>query len=367
MNNDEIDALRQQIDETDKTLVKFLNKRAELSIKIGEAKRKSSPPSNETDIYYPEREAKVLANLETANRGPLTGSALHAIWNEILSSSRSLQRTLRIGYLGPPATFTQEAAKKLFGSSAEYVPCNTVADVFYETSKRTVTYGVVPIENSTEGAVTHTMDTLVESDLQICAEIRLPVTENLLSNGTLEQIRKVYSHPQALGQCRRWLSTHLPRAERIETASTALAAQMAQTPDSAAIATATAAEVYNLKVLVPHIEDSATNVTRFLVIGPHMAGRSGRDRTALVFSVRDRVGALHDALRGFAANSINLTRIESRPSRRKLWDYVFFVDLEGHPEDELVAAAIRQLEQECPFVKVLGAWPYFPDEAGDGK
>ena len=358
MQKDDIADLRRLVDKIDLKLVGLLNQRAEISIKIGDAKRKSDPADFEAEIFQPDREGKVLTNVQAANRGPLSNEALHAVWAEILSSSRSLQQTLTIGYLGPRATFTEEAAKKCFGSSATYTPCNTIADVFYETRKRTLTYGVVPIENSTEGAVTHTMDMLVESDLQICGEIRLPVAHYLLSKGRLQDVKEVYSHQQALAQCRRWLSAHLPSAKRIEAASTALAAQMAQAPHTAAISTLTAANIYNLEVVAAHVEDSARNVTRFLVIGTHRANQSGADRTALVFSVRDRVGALRDALTVFASSEINLTRIESRPSRRKLWDYLFFVDLEGHPEDEHVAAAIHRLEQECPFVKVLGAWPH---------
>jgi chorismate mutase/prephenate dehydratase len=358
MPKDDIPDLRSLVDDIDLKLVELLNQRAEISIKIGDAKRQSDPADVEPEIFQPDREGQVLTNVQAANRGPLTDEDLQAVWADILSSSRSLQQTLEIGYLGPPATFTEEAAKRCFGSSVTYTPCNTIADVFYETRKRTLTYGVVPIENSTEGAVTHTMDMLVESDLQICAEIRLPVAHYLLSNGSLEEVEEVYSHQQALAQCRRWLSAHLPSAKRIEASSTALAAQMAQAPHSAAISTLTAAKLYNLEVVAEHIEDSASNVTRFLVIGIHRANRSGSDRTALVFSVRDRVGALRDALTIFASSKINLTRIESRPSRRKLWDYLFFVDLEGHPEDGHVELAIDQLEQECPFVKVLGTWPH---------
>ncbi len=358
MPNDEIAGLRGQVDEIDRRLVDLLNQRARISIEIGDAKRQSDPAAVEPEIFQPDREGRVLTNVQAANKGPLTDEDLRAVWAEILSSSRSLQRPLEIGYLGPPATFTEEAAKRCFGSSVTYTPCNTIADVFYETHKRALTYGVVPIENSTEGAVTHTMDMLVESELQICGEIRLPVAHFLLSNGTLDQVQEVYSHQQALAQCRRWLSAHLPSAKRIEASSTALAAQMAQEPHSAAISTLTAAKLYNLDVIAEHIEDSASNITRFLVIGLHRANRSGADRTALVFSVRDRVGALRDALTIFASSQINLTRIESRPSRRRLWDYLFFVDLEGHPEDNHVEMAIDQLEQDCPFVKVLGAWPH---------
>ncbi len=349
--------LRAQIDEVDRELVRLLNRRASISQRVGQIKREQAGPGNEPNVYLPDREARVYEHVEEVNEGPLPGSALHAIYREILSSSRALQQPLRVGYLGPVATFSYEAAKRHFGSSTVLVPCRTVGDVFLETQKHAVDYGVVPVENSIEGAVTYTFDRFLETDLQICAEVELPVTQNLLSKGTLEQITRVYSHPQALAQCRRWLSEWLPRATQLETASTAQAAQLAQDADAAAIAPEAASEAYGLPIVARRIEDVATNVTRFLVIGRHMSERSGRDRTAVVFAVPDRAGALQEALRWFADNQINLTRIDSRPSRRRLWEYVFFVDLDGHPADEHVARALDGLEQSCPFTRVLGAWP----------
>lgn len=353
--------LRVQIDQVDRELVQLLNRRARISQTVGQTKREQAGPGNEPEVYQPDREARVYAHVDEVNEGPLPSSALHAIYREILSSSRALQRPLRIGYLGPVATFSYEAAKRHFGSSAVLVPCRTVSDVFVETQKRGVDYGVVPIENSIEGAVPNTLDRFLEADLQICAEIELPVTQNLLSKGTLDQITRVYSHPQALAQCRRWLSEWLPRATQLETASTALAAQTAQDVDTAAIAPEAASEAYGLPIVARRIEDVSTNITRFLVIGTHMSERTGQDRTAVVFAVKDRAGALQDALRWFANNQINLTRIESRPSRRRLWEYVFFVDLDGHPADEPVAGALEGLGQTCSFVRVLGAWPVTRD------
>jgi chorismate mutase/prephenate dehydratase len=237
------------------------------------------------------------------------------------------------------------------------VPCRTIADVFLEAERQSVDYGVVPVENSTAGAVINTLDQFLETDLLVCAEIELPVSHNLLSKGKLAEITRVNSHPQALAQCRRWLAEHLPRASQVETPSTAAAAQMTRDPDTAAIATESASVLYDLPILVPHIEDVSTNVTRFLVIGPHQSGRTGRDRTALVFTVDDRAGALCAALSTLAKRGINLSRIESRPSRRRLWEYVFFVDLDGHPDDSDVAVALDELRQTCSFVRVLGSWP----------
>lgn len=349
--------LRAEIDQLDRQIVELLNQRARLSQQVGLAKRELAEPNQESAVYQPNREAEVYAHVAAVNTGPLPDSALLAIYREILSSSRALQRPLRVAYLGPVATFSYEAAKRHFGTATTLVPCRTIGEVFVETQKQTVDYGVVPIENSIEGAVSHTLDLLLDTDLLICAEIELPVTQNLLSRGTLEQIRRVYSHPQALAQCRRWLSEWLPRATQIETASTALAAQLAQEPDTAAIAPEAASEAYGLPIVARRIEDVATNVTRFLVIGSHMSERSGCDRSAVSFAVDDRAGALQDALRWFAENAINLTHIVSRPSRRRLWEYVFFIELEGHPADEHVARALEGLKRSCSFVRVLGAWP----------
>lgn len=347
-----LEEYRRRIDQLDRELVELLNRRATLSVEIGRLKA-----NGDVVVFQPDREAVVLAQVEAANRGPLPNSALRAIYREILSSSRALQRPLRVAYLGPAATYTHEAAQRRFGSAAEFVPCKTIAEVFQETSKRGADYGVVPVENSTEGAVNNTLDMFVDTDLQICAEIEMPISHNLLSHGQLSDIRRVYSKAEALAQCRRWLNEHLPSAEWVEVASTALAVQMVKTPDCAAIASAAASAVYGVPVRAERIEDIANNVTRFLVIGPSASKRTGKDRTAVVFSVRDRVGALHDALEAFARHGINLTRIESRPSKRRLWDYIFFTNLVGHPDDPAVSAALEDLTRQCSFVRVLGAWP----------
>jgi chorismate mutase / prephenate dehydratase len=352
-----LDELRAEIDQIDRELVDLLDRRARVSERVGQVKRAQAEPDQAIEIYQPDREAQVLQRAVAQSKGPLSEAALRGIYREILSASRELQRRLRVGYLGPIATFAFEAATRQFGSSATLVPCRTIADVFLETQRRDVDYGVVPVENSTGGVVAHTLDQLLESDLQVCAQIQLPVSFTLASKGPLAGITRVYSHPQAFAQCRRWLAENLPGATQLETASTAAAAEMAQDPESAAIATEGAAELYGLPVLARRIEDVATNVTRFLVIGQHASGPTGRDQTAVVFGVNDRVGALQDALRSLAENGINLTRIESRPSRRRIWEYVFFVDLDGHPEDEAVARALVGLRASCSFVRVLGAWP----------
>jgi chorismate mutase/prephenate dehydratase len=353
----ELDELRAEMDEIDWELVQLLNRRAKLSLRIGETKRQHAPPGTPVPVYQPQREAQVLDQVSQANQGPLPDAALRAIYREILSSSRALQQPVRVAYLGPVGTFSYEAARLHFGSSTELVACRTIADVFLDTQKGTANFGVVPIENSTEGAVTPTHDRFLESDLQICAQIELPVTHNLLARGRLDQITTVYSHPQPLAQCRRWLADNLPRATQVETPSTAAAAALVRDESIAAIATESAALLNNVPILARHIEDVATNVTRFFVIGRERAGRTGHDRTALTFSVQNRAGALHEALKAIADNGVNLTRIESRPSRRRLWEYVFFVELDGHPDDPEVARSLGALDQCSAYVHILGSWP----------
>jgi chorismate mutase / prephenate dehydratase len=278
---------------------------------------------------------------------------------ESVTSGTELEQVVRpgrVGYLGPPGTFSYQAALQHFGPSAVLVPCRTIADVFTEAERRAVDYGVVPVENSTEGAVPNAVDRFLETDLLVCAEVGVRVSHFLMSNGRLDQIKQVYSHPQGLAQCRRWLAEHLPNAIQVETASTAGAAQLARSVDTAAIAPEAASALYDLPIIESRIEDIATNITRFLVIGQQMATRTGHDRTAIVFSVPDRAGALVAALNCFARHDISLSRIESRPSRRRPWEYVFFVDFGGHPDDDVVALGLSELRDMSEFVRVLGTW-----------
>lgn len=347
-----LEKYRQEINELDRQIVTLLNQRAELAKKIGALKK-----VGEQQVYDPEREQQVLANVTEVNSGPLSDEAIRAIYTEVLSACRSLERPLRVAYLGPEATFTHEAAKKHFGSSAMLVPTKSIEQVFVKTEKGEVDYGVVPVENSLEGAVSHTLDMFLDSDLKICAEVTLEISQHLLSNNPLGGIHRIYSHPQAIAQCRNWLAERMPQAEIVEVASTARGAELAaQESGSAAIATELAADIYGLKVVERDIQDHLNNVTRFLVIGQQMGRRTGKNRTGLMFAIRDRVGALHDTLAMFRANNINLSMIQSRPSKRKAWDYYFFADLEGHPEDPNVAVALEELHRECLEVKVLGAW-----------
>jgi chorismate mutase/prephenate dehydratase len=275
-----------------------------------------------------------------------------------MSGARALQKRPKIAYLGPEATFTHIAAIKRFGSAVEYIKTDSITDVFTEVERRRADFGVVPIENSTEGAVNHTLDMFMESDLKICSEVVLEIEHNLLSKGSLSSIKKVYSNPQVLGQCRLWLEANLAQVELIPVSSTTKAAQIAaKGKTSAAIASKVAAERYGLKILAESIEDSPHNITRFLVIGKADVEPTGNDKTSIMFSVKDRVGVLHDMLGPFKRNRINLTKIESRPSKKQPWKYYFFVDMQGHIKDKKVRQALGELEKYCAYLKQLGSYP----------
>lgn len=344
---------RKAIDKLDAKIIKLLNERTQHVLEIGAIKLKAGE-----EIYAPHRELSVLQRICRLNKGPIANESLRAIYREIMSSALSLQKTMRIAYLGPEATFTHQAAIRRFGSSLRYCPHKTITDVFNEVSKNRADYGVVPIENSTEGVVTHTLDMFVDSDLKIVSQIVLRVQHCLLSNSRKSQIKKLFAHPQALAQCRGWVQNNLPRVEIIETSSNARSAELAaREKDSAAIAGQLAAEKYGLRVLEYDIQDNAANATRFLVLGRQSSPATGHDRTSLMISLVDEVGALHRALAAFRRYRLNMTKIESRPSKRKAWEYFFFIDCDGHVSDHKVAKAISELEQQCSFVKVLGSYP----------
>jgi len=349
-----VDALRQKIDQVDEKIVELLNQRATLAQKIGQTKNRASEK-----VYVPNREKEIFQRIATLNSGPLPTGAVRSIYREILSASRSLEGPLEVAYFGPEATFTHMAAREKFGSSTVFVPVATIADIFQEVSQGRVHYGVVPIENSTEGVVTHTLDLLVESDVRICAEVSLEIHQCLLSrSGRFEDIQRVVSHPQALAQCRRWLAGHCPRMKIEEVASTAHAAQMAAQDGSlGAIASRMAKDAYGLNMVEENIEDHANNITRFVVIGDQEPQPSGDDKTSVAFSVKDEVGILHRMLDPFAKNRINLTKIESRPLKHKPWEYLFFLDFKGHMKEPRVQKAIKKLEKSCTFLKILGSYP----------
>ncbi|PIQ89854.1 MAG: prephenate dehydratase [Candidatus Omnitrophica bacterium CG11_big_fil_rev_8_21_14_0_20_42_13] len=348
-----LERLRKQIDSLDAKLVDLINQRAKISQQIGKFKAQKKYP-----VYSPERESKIIRRLRHLNKGPINSNSLEAIYREIMSSSLSLEKSMRISYLGPEATFTHLASLKKFGSSVKYLPAHTISDVFINVEQDLADYGVVPVENSIEGAINHTLDMLVDSSLSICAQIKLSVSHNLLSRYKLPQIKKIYSNPQVFGQCRFWLRANLPHAELIEVSSTSRAAEIAaKEKNSACIASRLAGEVYKLALVAASIEDTKHNITRFLVVGKNESGATGKDKTSIAFSIKDKVGALQEMLAPFKKYKINLTKIESRPSKRKAWDYYFFIDLEGHMRDKNVKSAVDALSRQATYLRVLGSYP----------
>lgn len=345
--------LRKVIDNVDKKIVELLNTRAQITSDIAKLKRKAGK-----GVYSPDREREILRKIALINKGPLPFTSLEAIYREVMSSSLSMGNPLRIAYLGPEASFTHIAGIKRFGSQVEYIACNSIAEVFLEVERDNADYGVVPIENSIEGAVSHTLDMFIDSDLKICNQIILDVSHNLLANCPKDKIKRIYSNPQVFGQCRLWLEKNLAGVEKIEVSSTTRAAQIAaKEKNSACIASLLAAKVYKLGVIASDIEDSPHNITRFMVIGKTDVPATGNDRTSIMFSIKDRVGALVDMLTPFKKYSINLTKIESRPSKKRAWDYYFYVDLKGHSDNPRVKKALLELENKCKFLKVLGSYP----------
>ena len=350
----EMGEIRLKIDAVDEEIVRLLDRRAWLARRIGEIKHQ-----NGLAAYAPARERVVLDRVAALSEGEFPKRGLQAVFREIISSSISLEGRLKVAYLGPEATFTHEAALRSFGSSIELEPQVTVAEVFARVERGEVQHGVVPVENSMEGAVTHTLDELMNSPLKICGEVYLPVSQNLISSETsMERVSLVCSHPMALAQAASWLRREVPWASLEDVDSTAEAARRAaDEPGVAAVGSVLAAGAHDLKVLARNIQDARANTTRFIVLGREWAARTGRDKTSVVFSVKDRPGVLKDALSAFADEGINLTRIESRPSRKRAWTYVFFADLLGHPEEERVKRAMESLEEHCPYVSLIGAYP----------
>ncbi|HYG76733.1 MAG TPA: prephenate dehydratase [Planctomycetota bacterium] len=351
--NAEMEALRHRIDQLDEQIVRLINERADHARKIGAIKARDG-----IKPYNPSREIQVYKKVAARNKGPLPDQAFKAIYREIMSATIALEHPTRVAHFGQSGTFTHLAALTKFGSSVEYLPTRDIRDVFLAVSRGRADYGVVPIENSTEGGVNQSIDMFAETRLKIASEIFLPIHHHLLSKSPLKDIRIIYSHPQPFAQCRNWLMGNLGEVERREVASTAMAAEMAaKDPSSAAIAGRLAAETYGVPVVAEHIEDSADNITRFFVVAERMAERTGKDKTSLLLSIKDEPGALLRLLQPFQANRINLTRIESRPSKRRAWEYNFFLDLEGHVEDENVRNVLKQLEGQVKHLEVLGSYP----------
>ena len=351
----EIEKLRGQIDAIDDELLGLVNRRADLARRIGELKAGNS-------AYRPEREAEILRRVIDANPGPLTGERVAAVFREVISGCRGMETAIRVAYLGPEGTFSEQAVRKQFGQAAEALAGASVDEVFRQCESGAVQFAVVPVENSNEGAVGRTLDLLLLTPLRICGEVELRVHQNLMTRAAdLKSVRRVYSHAQSLAQCNAWLNRNLPNAERVPLVSNAEAARLAaEQEDSAAIAGIAASERYGLKLLARSIEDDPTNTTRFLVLGNLDCEPSGDDRTSMVMSAENKPGAVHALLSPLAANGVSMTRIESRPSRAMrdaLWEYVFFIDVQGHQKDKRVAAALAELRQQAPFLKVLGSYP----------
>jgi len=340
---------RDQIDAIDEQLLKLVNERAKHAREIGNLK-------NGGPIYRPEREAQVLRRLMEHNSGPLSGEAVTAIFRAVMSNCRALEKELSVAFLGPLGTFSEEAANKQFGGLSAPVQCGSIDEVFR------MDYGVVPVENSTEGAVGRTLDLLMATNLNICGEIKLPVHHNLVSNvDDISKIKSVYAHSQSLSQCHEWLNINLPKVSREAVASNAEAAKLvadpATTQDTAAIASRRAAELFNLNILATNIEDDPKNTTRFLVLASHDVAASGKDKTSLVIAAQNVPGAVVALLEPLAQHKVSMTKLESRPSKIGMWEYVFFVDIEGHHQDVNVASALAELQQRASFLKVLGSYP----------
>jgi len=348
-----LEKFRKQIDHLDKQLIQLLNERIEVALEIGKTKKEQGG-----EIYVPSREKAVFERISQLNQnGPLPDKSARAIYREIMSAALALESNLRICYLGPPATFTHQAARSKFGASVEYHPADSIADVFASVENGNADYGVVPIENSTEGAVTHTFDQFTGTTLKICAEIYLPISLCLMSSVPREKVSRICTKQEALGQCRRWLNTNMSGLEFEAVNSTTLAAEMASKSDCAAVASKFAAELYGLDILAENIQDVSGNTTRFLVIGRKCSDPTGTDKTSIYFGIKDKVGALHDTLDTLKNNGVNMSKIESRPSGDKVWEYVFFVDFEGHADNPNVKKALEEMEEHCAVLTVLGSYP----------
>ena len=348
-----LDDLRDKIDKIDTDLIRLLNERADVVHEVGEIKKR-----DDLEIYAPDREEKLLRAIVAKSEGRLPEKSIRAIYREIMSAALALEDDLKIAYLGPAGTWTHQAAINKFGHSVEFQPQPSFADVFEQVERKHADYGVVPIENSTEGAVTHTLDLFADSPLKIYGQVMLSIENNLMAKCQREEINKFYTHPQVIAQCRGWLHKHFRDIQTVESSSTAAAAEIvAKEPNSAVLGGALLAEMYGLDVLEKSVQDIAGNTTRFLVISHRTCPPTGDDRTSVMFSVNDEPGSLHRALEPFEKFSINMSKIESRPSKRRAWEYFFFVDVAGHCEDTEIKDALSQLSKNCSFTKVLGSYP----------
>ena len=360
-----LETFRERIDRLDAQILRLLNRRARLAQRIGNTKGQTGP------VYRPSRERAILARLAELNTGPLPNESVQTIYREIISASRALETSLRVAYLGPEASYAHMASKEQFGSKAEFIPVETIPQIFSTVENGQADYGIVPVENSTQGSVALTLDLFIETNLHIIAERSLAIRHCLLSRSAKrERIQRVLAHPQALAQCQHWLATHLPGVPTEAAASNARAAELVRRDArAAAIAGRLAAERYRLNIIDADIQDQAANYTRFAILSRtwQPGTPSGNDKTSLVLSVRDEPGVLHQVLRPFAAHSMSLLRIESRPLKGRPWEYVFFIDVEGHVGDRALAEALREIEPCCMSVKVLGSYTSFGSATGPAR
>ena len=357
MTKDKLNGLRQQIDGLDHKILELISERARCAQEVAQVKTEADPSAV---FYRPEREAQVLRKIMEENQGPLNDEEMARLFREIMSACLALEEPIKVAFLGPEGTFTQQAALKHFGHSAVTVPLSAIDDVFREVAAGAVSYGVVPVENSTEGVVSHTLDSFMDSSLKICGEVVLRIHQNMLvsENTRRDHITRIYSHAQSLAQCRKWLDAHWPMAERVAVSSNAEAAKRVKGEwNSAAIAGDMAADMYGLEKIAEKIEDQPDNSTRFLIISNEYVPASGDDKTSIVISMRNQPGALHSVLEPFDVHDVDLTRVETRPSRSGIWNYVFFVDFEGHKDDPVATKVLGKLGERAHDLKVLGSYP----------
>ena len=360
MSEQELQALRVRIDSLDEKILELISQRARCAQEVGRIKMATLAEGEEAIFYRPEREAQVLKRIMELNKGPLDNEEMARLFREIMSTCLALEQPLKVAYPGPEGTFSQAAALKHFGQAVISKPMAAIDEIFREVAAGAVSFGVVPVENSTEGAINHTLDSFLEHDLVICGEVELRIHHHLLvaENTKTERITRIYSHAQSLAQCRKWLDAHYPNVERVAVSSNAEAAKRVKSEwNSAAIAGDMAAQLYGLSILADKIEDRPDNSTRFLIIGNQTVPATGDDKTSVIISMSNKPGALHELLIPFHTSGIDLTRIETRPSRSGKWTYVFFIDFMGHKDDPLVRSALEKIAQEAVGLKVLGSYP----------
>jgi chorismate mutase/prephenate dehydratase len=355
MSDEKLKPLREQIDAIDAQILGLLNRRAQVAQQVGHVKAETNAP-----VFRPEREAQVLRRVADVNPGPLAGCDVQTIFREIMSSCRALERRVAVAYLGPPGTFSEQAVYQQFGHAVEGLPCATIDEVFRATEAGTADFGVVPVENSSEGAINRTLDLLLQTTLSISGEVSIPVHHSLMTkSGTMDGVQRICAHSQTLAQCQIWLNQNYPDIERIAVASNGEAARMAADDAStAAIAGEIAGQRYNLGVVNAHVQDDPHNRTRFVIIGRLQPGPSGKDKTSLALAVPNRAGAVYALLAPLARHAVSMTRFESRPARMGTWEYYFYVDVEGHMHDAKVVSAFEELKQNAAFFKVLGSYPF---------